>query len=176
MARKKRDPMLGMSLRERTQERARKARMEAAARRKAAAEQARKDKEAEAARQAAPANERARAQSEGGGMGTPKPKPKPAAPAKPKPKPKPKPQPTASKPKPKPEKPATPAKNKSIAERGGPNFRDYPNTKEGLAAYDKAKAEWERSQKSGKKPVRRKGESIQSFRRRLQAYLRRNRK
>ncbi len=182
MARKKRDPMLGMSLRERTQERARKARMEAAARRKAAAEQARKDKEAEAARKAAPANERARAQSEGGGMGKPKPKPQPAAPAKPKPKPqpaaskpKPKPQPTASKPKPKPE-PAAPAKGKSVAERGGPNFRDYPNTKEGLAAYDKAKAEWERSQKLGKRPTRRPGESNASFNRRLQAYLRRNRK
>ena len=62
-----------------------------------------------------------------------------------------------------------------LRERGGPNFLDYPNTKEGLAAYDKAKAEWEKSQKSGKRPVRRKGESIQSFRRRLQAYLRQNR-
>jgi len=183
MASKKRDPMLGMSLRERTQERARKARMEAAARRKAAAEQARKDKEAEAARKAAPANERARAQSEGGGMGTPtkpKPKPQPAPASKPKPKPKPQPtQPAASKPKPKPkpkpEQPAAPAKGKSIAERGGPNFKDYPNSKEGLAAYDKAVANWEKTQKSGKRPVRRKGESIQSFRRRLQAYLRQNR-
>lgn len=105
----------------------------------------------------------------------PKPKPQPVA-SKPKPKPA---QPAASKPKPKPKpkpEPAAPAKGKSIAERGGPNFRDYPNTKEGLAAYDKAKAEWERSQKSGKRPTRRPGESNASFNRRLQAYLRRNRK
>ena len=186
MASKKRDPMLGMSLRERTQEKARQARMEAAARRKAAAEQTRKDKEAEAARKAAPANERARAQSESGGMGTPtkpKPKPQPAQPAAPKPKPKPKPkpqpvQPAASKPKPKPkpEQPAAPAKGKSIVERGGPNFKDYPNSVEGVAAYDKAVANWKKTQESSKRPVRRPGESNASFNRRMQAYQRKNRK
>lgn len=182
MASKKRDPMLGMSLRERTQEKARQARMEAAARRKAAAEQTRKDKEAEAARKAAPANERARAQSESGGMGTPtkpKPKPQPAQPAAPKPKPKPQPvQPAASKPKPKPkpEQPAAPAKGKSIVERGGPNFKDYPNSVEGVAAYDKAVANWKKTQESSKRPVRRPGESNASFNRRMQAYQRKNRK
>ena len=184
MASKKRDPMLGMSLRERTQEKARQARMEAAARRKAAAEQTRKDKEAEAARKAAPAKERARAQSESGGMGTPtkpKPKPQPAQPAAPKPKPTPKPQPvqpaaSKPKPKPKPEQPAAPAKGKSIVERGGPNFKDYPNSVEGVAAYDKAVANWKKTQESSKRPVRRPGESNASFNRRMQAYQRKNSK
>ena len=73
--------MLGMSLRERTQYKAKQAQ------KKAAEEKARQlkiDKEAEAARKAAPKNEHLRAQSEGGGMGKPKPKTAPAA-AKPKP-------------------------------------------------------------------------------------------
>jgi hypothetical protein len=97
MAPKKRDPMLGMSLREKAQYKAKQAQKKAAEAKAAKARQLAIDKKAEAARAAAPKNERSRAQSEGGGMG--KPKPKPATPAA---KPKPKPAPAAAKPKPKP--------------------------------------------------------------------------
>jgi hypothetical protein len=176
MARKKRDPMLGMSLRERTQERARKARMEAAARRKAAAEQARKDKEAEAARKAAPANENKRKQLEGGGMGKPKPKPQPAAPAS---KPKPKQQPAASKPKPKPQPAASkpePAKatkpnpnenpdrvNKTLS-NGSPNPR-HPmyDGAAGFQRYNRDRAAWEKKQKQAARGrVNRRGRRIRN--------------
>ena len=108
MAPKKRDPMLGMSLREKAQYKAKQAQKKAAEAKAAKARQLAIDKKAEAARAAAPKNERSRAQSEGGGMGKPKPKPAtPAAKPKPKPapaaaKPKPKPAPAAAKPKPKP--------------------------------------------------------------------------
>ena len=172
--------MLTMSMRERTQYRAKIARQQAADRRKAAAEQARKNKEAEAARKAAPANERARAQREDAGMppqpAKPKPKPKPQPAAS---KPKPKPQPAASKPKPKP-KPnpnANPDRVNKTLSNGSPNPR-HPmyDGAAGFKRYNQDRIEWEKSQKSGKRPVRRKGESIQSFRRRLQAYLRQNRK
>ena len=112
MAPKKRDPMLGMSLRERTQYKAKQAQ------KKAAEEKARQlkiDKEAEAARKAAPKNERSRAQSEDGGM--PKPKPAPAA-AKPKPKP----APASAKPKPKP----TPGTYGSPMPSNPPGMRQTP--------------------------------------------------
>lgn len=182
--------MLTMSMRERTQYRAKKAQEQAAERRKAAAQKAQAARKAEASTKPStsksPSFGQQAASTMTGGQSfktvsektkeaqaavKPKPKPKPQPAAS---KPKPKPQPAASKPKPKPEKPAAPAKGKTIAERGGPDFRKFPNSKEGLAAYDKAVEDWEKTQESGKKPVRRKGESIQSFRRRLQAYYRRN--
>lgn len=169
MASKKRDPMLGMSLRERTQERVRQARKAAAAKRKAAAEQARKDKEAEAARKAAPANERARAQREDGGMppqpAKPKPKPKPQ-PAASKPKPKPKPQPAASKPKPKP-KPnpnANPDRVNKTLSNGSPNPR-HPmyDGAAGFQRYNRDRAAWEKKQKQAARGrVNRRGRRIRN--------------
>jgi len=195
LSEKDKKKMLTMSMRERTQHRAKIAQQQAADRRKAAAQKAQAARKAEAAskpstskspsfgQQAAssmtggqPFKTKSERTNEAQAAVKPKPKPQPAAP---KPKPKPQPAQTAAakpKPKPKPEQPAAPAKGKSIAERGGPNFKDYPNSKEGLAAYDKAVANWEKTQKSGKRPVRRPGESSASFNRRMQAYLRNNRK
>jgi hypothetical protein len=140
----KRDPMLGMSAREKTQYRAKKAQEEAAKRRKFAREQAAKDKEAEAVRAAAPANERSRAQNEGGGMGKPKakpvaakpvaakPKPKPAAaaPAKPKPKPA---APVAAKPKTKPA--AKPESKPTSRQYAGKGARRAATTESRRAGY-----------------------------------------
>jgi hypothetical protein len=194
LSEKDKKKMLTMSMRERTQHRAKVAQQQAADRRKAAAQKAQAARKAEAANKPSTSKspsfgQQAASSMTGGQSFKTKSertkeaqaavKSQPAPASKPKPKPKPQPtQPAASKPKPKPkpEQPAAPAKGKSIAERGGPNFKDYPNSKEGLAAYDKAVANWEKTQKSGKKPVRRPGESNASFNRRMQAYLRKNRK
>ena len=180
MATKKRDPMLGMSLRERTQYKAKQAQKKIAETKAAKARQLKIDKEAEAARKAAPKNERARAQSEGGGMSKPKPKPTPASkPVKPssaktqvaKPESGPKKGDSVAKP-----ADSAPAKGKKTLPPGAPNPRDrkYDGT-EGFKRYIRDRKAWERSQKEGKRPTRRAGESNASFNRRLQAYLRNNR-
>lgn len=160
MATKKRDPMLGMSLRERTQYKAKQAQKKIADTKAEKARQLKIDKEAETARAAAPKNERSRVQSEGGGMGKPKPKPKtkpasqPVKPSSVKPK--------VAKPQSGPKtgdgaaKPADPApvKGKKTLPKGAPNPRDakYAGT-EGFKRYIRDRKEWERKQKEGERPV-----------------------
>jgi hypothetical protein len=160
MATKKRDPMLGMSLRERTQYKAKQAQKKIAETKAAKARQLKIDKEAEAAREAAPKNERARAQSEGGGMGKPKPKPKPQPAAKPVQPSSVKPQVAKPQPGPKggdgPAKPADPApvKGKKTLPPGAPDPKDPKyNGTEGFKRYIRDRKAWERSQKEGERPV-----------------------
>lgn len=158
MATKKRDPMLGMSLRERTQYKAKQAQKKIADTKSAKARQLKIDKEAEAARAAAPKNERARAQSEGGGMGKPKPKPKPTPAAKPV-----KPssvKPQVAKPQSGPKRGDAPAKSakpeaakpKKTIPAGAPNPKDPKyNGTEGFKRYMRDRAAWERKQKGAKR-------------------------
>jgi hypothetical protein len=157
MATKKRDPMLGMSLRERTQYKAKQAQKKIAESKAAKANQLKIDKEAEAARAAAPKNERERAQSEGGGMGKPKPKPKPTPAAKPVKPSSVKPQVAKPESGPKrgdtPAKPTKPeaAKPKKTIPAGAPNPKDPKyNGTEGFKRYIRDRKAWERKQKGAK--------------------------
>jgi len=188
MASKKRDPMLSMSLRERTQEKARKARMEAADRRKAAAQKAQAARKAESANKPStsksPSFGQQAASSMTGGQSfktvsektqeaqaAVKSQPAPAPASKPKPKPKPA-QPAASKPKPKPEaeptKPTKPNPNANpdrvskTLSNGSPNPR-HPmyDGAAGFQRYNKARIAWENKQKAAAKGrVNRRGRRI----------------
>jgi hypothetical protein len=137
MARKKRDPQLGMSLRERTQERARQARMKAAERRKAAAQKVEAARKAETANKPStsksPSFGQQAASSITGGQSfkTVSEKTKKAQAAV-KPQPKPQPAATASKPKPKPAQPAAskPKPAQPAASKPKPTKTTKPNPNE----------------------------------------------